>query len=66
MIIVKTQRDSTQLKAPLKQLALELDIVVTCSQPHPPTTKNFSATSGPARELKFGTDTYQTNLIKIS
>ena len=30
-LIVKTQRNSTQLKATLKQLALELDIVVTCS-----------------------------------
>ena len=41
--IVKTQRNSTQLKATLKQLALELDTVVT---------------SRPARELKFGTDTH--------
>ena len=32
-IVVKTQRNSTQLKATLKQLALELDIVV-----NPPTT----------------------------
>ena len=30
-IIVKTQRNSTQLKTTLKQLALELDTVVTCS-----------------------------------
>ena len=29
------------------------------------TTPNFSATSRPARKLKFGTDTYQTNLNKI-
>ena len=29
--IVKTQRNSTQLKTTLKQLALELDIVVACS-----------------------------------
>ena len=57
--IVKTQRNSTQLKTTLKQLALELDIVVTCSPPpHHPTTTNFSATSRPARELKFGTDTH--------
>ena len=34
---VKTQRNSTQLKATLKQLALELDIVVTCSTPPHPT-----------------------------
>ena len=32
----------------------------------PPTHTNFSATSRPARELKFGTDTHKTNLIKIS
>ena len=31
--IVKTQRNSTQLNSTLKQLALELDIVVTCSPP---------------------------------
>ena len=39
-IIVKTQHNSTQLKATLKQLALELDTVVTCSNippnPTPP------------------------------
>ena len=29
--IVKTQRNSTQLNTTLKQLALELDTVVTCS-----------------------------------
>ena len=35
--IVKTQRNSTQLNSTLKQLALELDIVVTCSTTnHPP------------------------------
>ena len=52
--------NATQLNTTLKQLALELDIVVTCTPPHPthPTTTNFSATSRPARELKFGTDTH--------
>ena len=45
----------TQLKATLKQLALELDIAATWNPPPPPT--NFLATSRPARELKFGTDT---------
>ena len=30
--IVKTQPNSTQLKTTLKQLALELDTVVTCSE----------------------------------
>ena len=33
--IVKTQRNSTQLNPTLKQLALELDTVVTCSTHHP-------------------------------
>ena len=31
VVVVNTQRNSTQLKATLKQLALELDIVVTCT-----------------------------------
>ena len=35
-IFVKTQSNSTQLKATLQQLALELDTVVTCTPPHPP------------------------------
>ena len=40
--IVKTRRNSTQLKATLKQLALELDIVATCSPPHhPPLPQTF-------------------------
>ena len=40
--IVKTQRNSTQLKTTLKQLALELDIVVTCStQPTTPLPQTF-------------------------
>ena len=34
--IVKTQHNSTQLNATLKQLALELDTVVRCSTTHPP------------------------------
>ena len=57
LIFVKTQRNSTQLKTTLKQLALELDTVVTCSTPPPPPT-NFPASSRPARELKFGTDNH--------
>ena len=32
--------------------------------PHP--HRNFSVTSRPARELKFGTDIHYTNLIKIT
>ena len=39
LLIVKTQPNSTQLKTILKQLALELDTVVTCSTTthhHPP------------------------------
>ena len=39
--IVKTQRNSTQLNATLKQLALELDIVVTCSTTPPPHAQTF-------------------------
>ena len=40
--IVKTQRNSTQLNPTLKQLALELDTVVTCTPPTPPhPTTNF-------------------------
>ena len=35
-IVVKTQRNSTQLKTTLKQLTLELDTVATCSPPTPP------------------------------
>ena len=37
--IVKTQRNSTQLKATLKQLALELDTVITWNPPHFTTTQ---------------------------
>ena len=50
--IVKTQRNSTstQLKATQKQLRW------VRYPPHP--TINFSVTSSPARELKFGTDTH--------
>ena len=48
--------DVTQLKANLKQLALRLDIVATWDPHHSPHI-NFSATSRPAREVKFGTDT---------
>ena len=44
------KRNSTQLKATLHQLALELDLLA-----HPTHQ----------RKLKFGTDTHQTNLIKI-
>ena len=64
--VVKTQHNSTQLKATLKQLALRLDTVVTWNlEPttHPPTT-NFSATFRPAAEKKFGTDSHKTNLIR--
>ena len=39
--IVKTQRNSTQLKTTLKQLALELDIVVTCSTHPTPLPQTF-------------------------
>ena len=40
-IIVKTQRNLTQLKTTLKQLTLELDTVVTCSTPPPPPPQTF-------------------------
>ena len=53
IVVVKTQRNSTQLNLTLKQLALELDTVVTWN-PH----TNFSGTSRPARELKIGTYTH--------
>ena len=57
---VKTKRKSTQFKATLKQLALELDIIVTCSTNiiFGGSTTNFSATFTQARELKIGTDTH--------
>ena len=38
---VKTQRNSTQLKATLKKPALELDIVVTCSTHPTPLPQTF-------------------------
>ena len=41
--IVKTQRNSTQLKTILKQLALELDIVVTCSTHPTPLPQTFQS-----------------------
>ena len=47
--------NSTQLNPTLKQLTLELDIVVT--------TTNFPATSRPARELKF---CMRPNLTKLT
>ena len=39
--IVKTQRNSTQPKTTLKQPALELDIVVTCSTHPTPLPQTF-------------------------
>ena len=50
-----TQLNSTQLKQ-LKSNFVGLDSVVTWNPPHP--GPNFSVTSRPARELKFGTDTH--------
>ena len=53
-----TQLSSTQLKQ-LKSNFVGLDIVLTWNPPPPPhPTPNFSGTSRPARELKFGTDTH--------
>ena len=56
--IVKTQRNSTQSNS--KSNFVGLDIVLTWNPPHPthPPRTNFSVTSRPARELKFGTDTH--------
>ena len=42
------------------------DMKMTLQIPPPTTHRNFSGTSRRARELKFGTDTHQTNLIKIT
>ena len=56
---ILSKPNATQLNS--KQLALELDTVVTCSTPpHHPTTPrtNFSPTSRRATEQKFGTDTH--------
>ena len=48
--------NSTQLNSKqLKSNFVGLDIVLTWNSP---TTPNFSVTSRPARELKFGTDTH--------
>ena len=65
--IVKTQRNSTQFNATIKQLALELDTVVMCSTTtHPPPLPQTFQPLLDVRELKFGTDTHQTNLIEIT
>ena len=57
---VKTQRNSTQLnstKATQKQLRwVRHSTHLEPTPPHPYT--NFSVTSRPVRELKFGTDTH--------
>ena len=67
LVIVKTHRNSTQLnstKATQKQLrwvrhSTHLEPTHTTH-----TTINFSVPSRRARELKFGTETHQTSLIK--
>ena len=56
LYIVKTQRNSTQLKATSVGVRHSSHVFPTTPPPPPPT--NFSATSRPARELKFGTDTH--------
>ena len=58
-LIVKTQRNSTQLKQ-LKSNFVEVrhGTHLEPTPPHPPPTPNFSGNSRPARELKFGTDTH--------
>ena len=58
LCIVKTQHNSTQLNSTQsnsKATLLRLDTVVTCN---PPTSTNFSATSGSARKLEFCSDTH--------
>ena len=54
LLIVKTQRNSTQRNSKATSVGVRHSSHV---YPTPPTT-NFSATSRPARELKFGTDTH--------
>ena len=54
-----TKLDSTQLYSKqLKSNFLGLDIIATWNPPPHYTHTNFSVTSRPARELKFGTDTH--------
>ena len=56
--IVKTQRNSTQpKKKQLRWVRHSTHLEPTPPTPHHP-TPNFSGTSRPARELKFGTDTH--------
>ena len=52
-LIVKTQRNSTQLNSKATSVGVRHSSHVF----HHPRT-NFSSTSRPARELKFGTDTH--------
>ena len=42
------------------------DTKMTVQTPPPPPHTNFSGTSRRARDLEFGTDTHNTNLIKIA
>ena len=56
--IVKTQRNSTQLNSKATSVGVRHSTHVFHPPPHHPTTANFSATSRPARELKFGRDTH--------
>ena len=53
--IVKTQRNSTQSKTTNVGVRHSSHVF---HPPTPPPNTNFPATSRPARELKFGTDTH--------
>ena len=55
-LIVKTQRNSTQNNSKATSVGVRHSSQVF-PPPHPPYHK-LSATSRPARELKFGTDTH--------
>ena len=64
ILIVKTQRNSTQSNSKATSVGVRHSSHVF--HPTTPPRTNFSATSRLARELKFGTDTHLTNLIKIT
>ena len=59
--------DYCQAQPQLKlRLRLALIPASLATNPEQQIKSNFSVTSRPARELEFGTDTHQTNLIKIT
>ena len=56
-LIVKTQRNATQLNSKATSVGVRHISHVFPTPPHPPPT-NFSVSCRPARELKFCTDTH--------